>query len=337
MIKPFASTSDAVVIPLDGSEFASQAVPFAKAIAATTDRFVLLQVLPETIAFRGVFGTEIFSAEDVQRANEDAARAHVDSVRHTHFSDSERVVEETVVGEPAEEILRSVDRHGAKMIVLATHGHEGIERMIIGSVADRIARAATVPVLLIRPTYPVADSTSAVELTRIVVPLDGSPLAAEAIPVAQRLAKQLKVPIALITVFELPRAMSSALAYGAAYNAWVYQELLDQGAEEARAMLDREAGSLRAAGCTVETSLLEGQVHGAVAMFTGPNDLIVMTSHGRSGLARWLLGSVATKVIHQGGTPVLLVPSSVRRDRRDAAEAELPIRATEQPTVLEPV
>ena len=83
-------------------------------------------------------------------------------------------------------------------------------------------------------------------------------------------------------------------------------------------MLSAAATPLFDAGLTVDTRLLKGTVPEAIAAITRPTDLIVMTSHGRSGIARWVLGSVATKLIQLGGAPILLVPSSIRRGERQA-------------------
>ena len=223
-----------------------------------------------------------------------------------------------IVGDPAEEILRDADRHDAGLIVMATYGLHGIDRWVIGSVADRVARTSPVPVMLVRPPYVAPEQPAPITFERLVVPLDGSPLAAEALPFAEQLAIRGHLPIRLVTVTDLSRELSSVLDYGAAFSAQAYEELLDEGRAESQAMLDAAAVPLRDAGLTVDTRLCEGQVPEAIAAVTGSNDVIVMTSHGRSGIGRWLLGSVATKLIQLGGAPVILVPSSIRRDHRQA-------------------
>jgi nucleotide-binding universal stress UspA family protein len=323
MTEPIEQKTGPILIPVDGSDFAAQAAPYAAAIGGPDGAFVLLRVIPKARAVRGLFGTELLSAELVQQANEKAARASLESISSDCFAGHDHATIEVIVGDPADEILRAADRFDASMIALATHGLQGIDRWIIGSVADRVAHMSRAPVMLVRPSYVVSEGSTDIGFTRIVVPLDGSSLAAEAIPVARQLATRFRLPVCLVTVSELPREFASVLAYGAAFSAQAYQELLDQGSAESRVTLDAAAAPLREAGLTVETCLLRGPVPEAIASITGPDDLIVMTSHGRSGIARWFMGSVATKLIQQGGAPVLLVPSSIRLARAPDKESTL--------------
>ena len=318
MIPQSSSTPGTILIPLDGSEHAAHALSFALAIGGRESRLLLLQVIPSSGPIRGLLGNVLLSADQVQRAYDASARLTLVQARTEYLAERDDVCIEVVRGDPAEEIVHAVDRHDVGLIVLATHGLHGLDRWVIGSVADRVARTSPVPVLFIRPLAPVQDEPTQIAFERIVVPLDGSTLAAEALPFAERLAGQHGIPIRLVTVTDLPRELTGVLAYGAAFSAQAYDELLDQGRIESQAMLDGAAAPLRDAGLTVETQVLEGSVPEAIAAVTGPNDLIVMTSHGRGGVARWLLGSIATKLIYRGGAPVLLVPSSIRRGQSQA-------------------
>ena len=87
--------------------------------------------------------------------------------------------------------------------------------------------------------------------------------------------------------------------------------------KEAEEYLDQVAGRLKAKGLEVETKVLEGYPAAAIAELAKEtaNGMVVMTSHGRSGLTRWILGSVTESVVRYSGEPVLIVPAAKGRNR----------------------
>jgi nucleotide-binding universal stress UspA family protein len=103
-----------------------------------------------------------------------------------------------------------------------------------------------------------------------------------------------------------------ATAYSMPYRQEVYDELPDTARTKAHADLDRAANRLRRAGLDVSEQVLDGQAAEAIVARAEPTGLIVMTSHGRGGLKRWLLGSVAEKLVREAPVPAVLVPASIR-------------------------
>jgi nucleotide-binding universal stress UspA family protein len=165
-----------------------------------------------------------------------------------------------------------------------------------------VARHASAPTLLVRAGSEAGDAPL---VARIVVPLDGSALATEALPVAAEMASLLGVPVHLVRVVEtdMVRAAVQAGSQAAAAYARTRDELRRQAADE----LEAHARALLSQDLMVTTEVRTGNPATELLDVIAPTDLVVMTTHGRGGVRRWLLGSVADKLVHQAAAPVLLV------------------------------
>lgn len=154
--------------------------------------------------------------------------------------------------------------------------------------------------------------------TRILLPLDGSELAEQAIPEAERLAKLTGAPLHLIRVVDVTQLPW----YGAYGMAMEFSAVETATAEEgvvATAYLKGVAERLGGAGLTVETEVLRGPTARALVYAAREGDVIVMASHGRGGIARWILGSVAEELLRHATVPILLV-KAVDPAKHTAAE-----------------
>jgi len=143
---------------------------------------------------------------------------------------------------------------------------------------------------------------------QIMVPLDGSERAEQALPYAERLAEATNGTVHLVRVVELPSAVS-AHGVGAPVN--VYEQVIAGQREEATEYLERMRARLEERGQPVQVRRLDGDEAGALLDYAGEAgiDVVVMTTHGRTALLRWALGTVADRVVHAGTVPVLLVPA----------------------------
>lgn len=140
---------------------------------------------------------------------------------------------------------------------------------------------------------------------RILIPLDGSPLAEQALPHAIAHARCFRAELVLLKVQEpIPEVVG--VSPGALRHA------KDRTRELARDYLDRLATPIRAQGVRVETVTVDGRPHVEIPRFAEVNqvDLIVLSARGRSGLSRWLMGSVADRVVRGAAVPVMLVQSA---------------------------
>jgi nucleotide-binding universal stress UspA family protein len=305
-----------ILVPLDGSAFGERALPMAYELARRAGATVHLvhvhdlALLPFTFEGYGAFDpvwTERHRADAATYLEGLAERAGQVGVNVRL-----RLLEAPIV----ESIADYAERVEADLIVMTTHGRGGVSRAWLGSVADDLVRAATVPVLMLRPTETEAEAEEAAALRHILVPLDGSPLAAAALDEAAAIAAIEGARVTLVHVISpLYAAGPPYAATVASYDAEAYR--LER--ERAERYLHRVAAELAGRVGTVR-SLLITHPHPATAIREIAHDedvdLIVIASHGRGGVARWALGSVADKLIRSGAVPVLVVrPGQLASDR----------------------
>jgi len=141
--------------------------------------------------------------------------------------------------------------------------------------------------------------------TRIIVPLDGSDLAEEALAQARTLAQSLNIPIHLIRVVDTYRTQTIP-ATGMAMDYSMLAELAEEELADARSYMEAETKKLADEGIDVTGEVLHGPIAQQIVEAANPDDVIVMSSHGRTGIKRWFLGSVAEEVMRRAECPVLL-------------------------------
>lgn len=297
---------DRMIIPLDGSDLAEAAIAYATLIPSRQVRFLHVQPAPgealpppvELAPQQPCVSAESIAHDYLSRATSSFAR---------HGRDIELSV---LYGDPAEQIIGAA--LDANLIVMTTRGRGAGGRLISGSVADRVARHAPVPTLVVRGgTRPIA----ATPIQRIVVPLDGSTVAERALPTAAILAKELSVPLALVTVAESPEQSDTIPD-----EQPVISGNTDLRGERARieTRLSTTAAKLRHDAVAVTTEVRAGQPAVELIAAITSGDVIVMTTHGGGGAQRWYIGGVAEKLLRQAPVPVLLV----RGDAASAGSAE---------------
>ncbi|HET9017642.1 MAG TPA: universal stress protein [Thermomicrobiaceae bacterium] len=287
-----------VVVPLDGSQLAEEALPRAAAIAERSSAPLhLVRVVPS----------------DANGAAQDEARTYLQGKARDL---GDRVQVSVLTGDPAAQIIDHVAGLADALVVMTTHGRSGIGRWISGSVADRVVRDGEAPVLLIRSGMPSAGQAT---VRAILVALDGSSYAETALGHAVDLAKVFDAELQLVRVAETAQiyAMLTPEAQTPA-AAEAINEVIDRLSAEARDYLTAVAERLRADGLRVRTETLEGFPSEQILAFEREmgTDLTVMATHGRSGLARLVFGSVAERILKLGQTPVMVI-----HPRGEAAES----------------
>ena len=284
-----------ILVPVDGSPEASAALPYAAALATPGTEIVLLTVVP--------------SATDA-----DAARAGLETAAQRLRVVGQTVRTEVATGNPARRIVDIAAELRAEMIVMASHGRGAIGRLIYGSVADRVGRESPVPVMVVR-TKQLAPGP--VGITRLVVPLDGSSRAESALPVATTISQRLGTPISLVRVVDPADAMPPAVGVDEAIPFEIYDEAEKELEQEARRYLEMMAQKLREQGLPMTTSVLVGSPASSIEDATHFGDVLVLSSHERTGVMRWLLGSLAEKLAREDESPVILVPASTPDHPKD--------------------
>jgi nucleotide-binding universal stress UspA family protein len=281
-----------ILVPLDGSKLAERVLPFARRLADSFGAAVELLRASDPDA-RPPFWPPQASAKYLKEVSE------------KYFAASAQVAEVAEVGEPAQVVVDRAKTDPACLIAMATHGMSGIRRWLLGSVAAKVVQTAANPVLLVRPGE--GDPSAPVVLNTIFVPLDGSPLAEKALPYVIALSKVMKLEVHLVRVYTLPAdaylVADGVIAQGPGV-------LRDSIKSEAENYLDGKIDELRAEGLErLVATAIEGDAASEIIDIARktPNNLIAMSTHGRSGVGRWLLGSIAEKVIQHSQDPVLLI------------------------------
>lgn len=284
-----------VLLPLDTSELSRSALPYARALAAALQEpLVLVGVWDRTDQDLGGVLTAVEN-EEIERVALKMYRDELESVS-AQCAGLDTVID-VRQGRPADEILDSMAAHAISVLVISTHGRGGLQRAIWGSVADKLVHASPTPVLVVH----VQDGMpSEWEPKQIMVPLDGSERAELALPVARRLATACQASVALVRV--VPWAASSV--------GFPMMPVLDTERIESELAGAAEGYLSGAAGAGETTAVLRGAPGEGLVHYAEEHDvdLVVMTSHGRTGFLRWALGSVADRLLKAGAAPILLVP-----------------------------
>ncbi|HVX30918.1 MAG TPA: universal stress protein [Nitrolancea sp.] len=286
---------NSIVVPLDGSVRSEQALGTAERLARQLDRRLeLIRVIDPDKA------GSIAWPECVDRT-----RRYLESIAH-RFVHTVPVETHVIEGnDPAAEIIDHVRATGGNYIVMSTRGLGAIGALVFGSVADDVVRHAHVPVVLVRGEA----ATPAEFIQRLILPLDGSLLAEQALPQAAELARETDATISLVQVIDLPP--ETVYADFGPPPGMVY-ESVERAREDARSYLNTMANRLRRNGIRTTWEVRVGAAATEItrAATTTGAGLIVMSTHGRTGLRRIALGSVALEVVRSGTTPVMIVPAT---------------------------
>jgi nucleotide-binding universal stress UspA family protein len=192
------------------------------------------------------------------------------------------------------------------LIAMATHGRSGLNRFLLGSVAEKVLRGSVNPLLLVRATGD-AKSEGEAAFKTVIVPLDGSEMAESVLPIVAGVAKTLGLEVLLFRTYHVPYS-----AYGGndGYYAVNYDELITSVRDEANEYLAKTVADVKKLGVEKVASRSAEGFAGDEIIALGrktPEGLIAMGSHGRSGVKRWVLGSVTETVARHTADPMLVV------------------------------
>ena len=246
--------------------------------------------------------------EDAQRASRNYLGAIQERLRPTGVA----ATITTLPGPPARALVDWLVRKPQALVVMSTHGRGGIARWALGSVADKVLHSIPNPVLLIRSNVESAPSDR-VDVKTVLVPLDGSELSELSLPHAAAVAAGLGARIMVVQVTGTTDFYRRYLDHAAAESGLISpEELAHADSEDARALLgDASRRLAREFGFGGEVTMahLQGQnpAEAIVELAEAEPTLVVMTTHGRSGINRLVLGSVTDRVVRHANAPVLVV------------------------------
>lgn len=292
-----------ILVPLDGSEVAERALPMAMKLADKGQGSITLLRVPYVHPVRietqsGGYGW-LYPEQAEEQTLQDAV-TYLEAVREKWAPENVTVHTMAISGDPAAVIIDTVVDQKTDLICMTTHGHSGFTRWMLGSVTERVLRSAPCPVMVFRESR---------AIRRVLIALDGSALAEQALrpglEVARRLGARVTllqvvtaVPVPHDVIFQLEMAEGGIADYVAA------------GAlEDAEHYLTGVAKEAARYGVAIETHVHIGPPAASIVDYSADNevDLIVMATHGRSGLRRWVYGSVTEKVLRSGQCTLLVM------------------------------
>ena len=290
-----------ILVPLDGSDLAEIALPYAEELAGALGCEITLihvsesadekyenmhQLYIEKIVEATIQGAEKF------RKNKRAKKIKVSSVHLT--------------GHVAEQIVDYADKENIGLIVMTTHGRSGIRRWILGNVAAKVVRATDRPIALIR-AKDTPPEARAERINKILVPLDGSKASEVVIPHVSELASKLKAEVVLFQVVA-PSYFVYAIPGEAVLQPHSPEDLQNM-IENSKLYLDKVGAEFRDKGIETTSEVgIGGPAEEIIRIADEIQvDMVAMSTHGHSSISLWAFGSNADKVLHAGDTPVLLV------------------------------
>ncbi|MBM2826015.1 MAG: UspA domain protein [Dehalococcoidia bacterium] len=295
-----------ILVPLDGSDISEQIIPVVERLATGLKASVtLIHVVDTTLPSTKIEADHRDQLQRIVEEEKGRARDYLLTIEARLREQGIATSSEVIAGYPAEMLVSHAHTQSMGLIAMSTHGRSGFGRWLVGSVADRVLRTSSIPVLFFHPKEEKASSGP--RLRRILLPLDGSPLAEQSIPFAVLLAKAMDLTLVLVRVApSYPFYFSDSYSLSGAelmVEAW---EALEK---EASDYLSRILNGLQQNDLILGSRVFRGDPATKIIDLAKEfeDNIVVMSTHGRSGLNRSILGSVADKVVRNSGSPVLLI------------------------------
>jgi len=297
-----------IAVPLDGSTLAERALPPALALVEKTGgELHLVNVVVSFPAFAWA-GEPSDRSEGTARGTREAARRYLQDVAQRITEAGHEVVIRTHVltGTPAHAVEEWTTEERVDLLVMTPHGRGRAQRVWLGSVADGLVRSAPCPILLWRADDEEdLDLAARPQLGRILVTLDGSDRATVILPPAEELARLHGADLSLLAVLQNPPPVASPYSPHLEFGA----SMVERHRKELERHLDAAKAHAKVAGVRAEATIEEAPVVVdlilSYAKRTGA-DVLALSTRGRGGAARLVLGSVADKVIRASGIHVLV-------------------------------
>lgn len=287
-----------ILVPLDGSELAEVSLPYAEELASRMgSEITLIYLSPsENNPYYNV--RKLYLDKIVSTTRGDCAKLRKKEAGAINIKSA------MLVGNVAEEIVNYADKEDMGLIVLATHGRSGIKKWNMGSIASKVISATRRPIMLIRAKEASTDKKGTID--KLLLPMDGSTESESILPHALEIATNFKSEVVLFQAISLAYPTYTADAF--AYVTYSDQQM-DAMKTSALDYLDKTGNAFKERGLEVKSDVRFGSTADEVINYADEigADLVAMTTHGRSGIGRWLFGSTTVRVLKGGNTNLLLV------------------------------
>ena len=301
-----------VLVPLDGSAVAEDVLPYVKMICGA------FQATPHLLSIADPGLDDAIAARPDTKPLVEQMETHASRYLEKMSADfkSARLVPQTSVkaGSAGDIIVNTAKEINASLIAMSTHGRSGVSRMVYGSVADRVIHdIGSVPIFMVRPPAS-GDKPAAApsQLKNVIMPLDGSKLGEASLPYAVAMARKMNLTVHLIQVVNTAQltAWGDPTLSGAPTGI-ASVELMSSIEDAAKEYISDTAAALESAGVKTVQKVLIGSATWQIVSYAHKmeNSFVSMTTHGRTGLKRAIMGSIADGVLRESGEPVLMIPS----------------------------
>ncbi|MCB9151417.1 MAG: universal stress protein [Caldilineaceae bacterium] len=313
-----------ILIPLDTSPLAERVLHYLPQFARNKEvELLLVGAIEPSMYTYAMASDEPLLISRLMEDIEQGFREYLAGIQERLQNEGYRVSTHLLHGDAAQCISDVATHEQCDLIAMTTHGRTGFSRWMLGSVADRVIRTADQPILLLRADL---DLSTPYAVNHILLPLDGSDLAEQALPLAENVARQTNADVLMLHVLQ-------QLTY-------LDQQLLDQTYLPSESYETNRMANARNYLANMGDRLHMAQVHSSSEIVTGEPgkaildraaadkiDLIVMSSHGRSGYSRWAYGSIAAKVLHGAPCPLLLMRGiqKVKVEDAEVLKASAPV------------
>lgn len=279
-----------ILVPLDGSDLAELALPYAQELALGFRSEVVL----------------VHINEPAESEYQHMHQLYLEDIAGQMRKRIKRVTPLVIPGKPAEGIIDYADKKGVSLIVMTSHGRSGITAWVVGSIANKVLHATRVPLLLIKAAQPQQKAPRKRRLNSVLLPLDGSAAGEAIIAYTGEILRHLEVKVILLGV--VPAGQHIRTVGGLDYILYPEQHLALIKAE-AKEYLDKVYQRLKGEKGEVKVELRVGDVASEIINSAKGNSasLIAISSHGHSGMTKWVFGSIAQKVVQASEIPVLMV------------------------------
>lgn len=296
-----------ILVPLDGSDLAERALEPALALAdqqAESEVILLSVPVYRDILVPSSAGFDLLLPDQSLDQFRDDVETYLEDVKSGWKRPNTQLQTIVADGDVASVIVDTAEEEDVDLIVMTTHGYSGFSRWLLGSVTERVLRSAPCPVLAIREKRPLAN---------ILITLDGSGLAETALAPGMEIARLLGGHVTLLEVDQEANLGAIELSMLEVAEAGLSRHVQKgSGDDHLINYLNHTADKYRSQGLSVETVVMEGEPARSILDFAEAQeiDLIVMTTHGRTGLKRWVYGSVTEKVLRSTEAAMLIIRSA---------------------------
>ncbi len=279
-----------ITVPLDGSELAESVLPFVE-------------------YFGRVFGSEIdlISVCEPQKEMDRLLGVYLDKLAAQMSGGGLKARAVILYGRPEDEIIDYSEKNNIGLVIMSARGRSGARRWDMGSVVEKVSKASNTPLLVIKEK-PAAGAVQADRLvTKVLVPLDGSKLGEAALPGVMALASRSGAEVLLLQVVSPTPTLMAAESYYASYSNEIVAAQNAEAETYLKGLIARVGSEGVRAGYRVEIGIPAEKILETIVKESV--DLVGMSTHGRTGIKRWVYGSVAGRILSSSPVPVLLVRS----------------------------